>query len=135
LEAFLDVQNTYLSTFQSLGALGLLLGTLGVAAVQIRNVLERQGELALMRAFGFRRRRLAGLVLLENGLLIVVGLLIGLLTALIAVLPHWLLGGASVPWRSLVSLPILVLVTGLAAGLAVVRQVLRAPLWAALRGE
>jgi len=135
LKALLDVQNTYLSTFQSLGALGLLLGTLGVAAVQIRNVLERQGELALMRACGFSRRRLAGLVMLENGLLIVVGLLIGVVAALIAVLPHWLWGGASVPWRSLVALPVLVLMVGLTAGLAAVRQVLRAPLWSALRGE
>ena len=46
LAAFLAVQNTYLSTFQSLGALGLLLGTVGLAVVQLRNVLERRGELA-----------------------------------------------------------------------------------------
>lgn len=41
LEQLFAVQNTYLSTFQSLGALGLLLGTFGLAAVQMRNVLER----------------------------------------------------------------------------------------------
>ena len=34
------MQNTYLSTFQSLGGLGLLLGTIGLAALQLRNVLE-----------------------------------------------------------------------------------------------
>ena len=53
LAQFLAVQNTYLSTFQSLGALGLLLGTIGLAVVQLRSVLERRGELALMRAGGF----------------------------------------------------------------------------------
>ena len=58
LAQFLAVQNTYLSTFQSLGALGLLLGTIGLAVVQLRSVLERRGELALMRAGGFNRVRL-----------------------------------------------------------------------------
>jgi putative ABC transport system permease protein len=54
LARFLSVQNTYLSTFQTLGGLGLLLGTFGLATVMLRNVLERQSELALLRAVGFR---------------------------------------------------------------------------------
>ena len=62
LADFLAVQNTYLSTFQSLGGLGLLLGTLGLAAVELRSVFERRSELALSRAVGFRRRRLASFV-------------------------------------------------------------------------
>ncbi len=60
LAAFSTVENTYLLTFQSLGALGLLLGTFGLAAVQMRSVLERRRELALMRATGFGRRKLGG---------------------------------------------------------------------------
>ena len=71
LAQFLAVQNTYLSTFQSLGALGLLLGTIGLAVVQLRSVLERRGELALMRATGFRRGRLVRMVMWENCLLAV----------------------------------------------------------------
>ena len=98
LAAFFAVQNTYLSTFQSLGGLGLLLGTFGLATVQLRSVLERRGELALLRAAGFRRARVARLVMIENSLLLVAGLAVGVLAALVAVLPHWLGGGASVPW-------------------------------------
>ena len=60
LANFLAVQNTYLSTFQTLGGLGLLLGTLGLATVMVRNVLERRGELALLSALGFRRRAWPG---------------------------------------------------------------------------
>ncbi len=74
LAAFMAVQNTYLSTFQSLGGLGLLLGTFGLATVQLRNVLERRGELALLRAAGFRQARLALLVMLENAALLLAGL-------------------------------------------------------------
>src|SRR5207245_9276700 len=41
LEAFLVVENTYLSTFQALGGLGLMLGTVGLAIVLLRSVWER----------------------------------------------------------------------------------------------
>ena len=62
LASFLAVQNTYLSTFQTLGGLGLLLGTLGLATVMLRNVLERRGELALLRAVGYRNTHVGLLV-------------------------------------------------------------------------
>lgn len=135
LEGFFAVQNTYLSTFQSLGGLGLLLGTFGLAVVELRNVLERRGELALMRATGFRRGRLARLVLLENLVLLLGGLAIGLAAALVAVAPHLLEGGARIPWQSLAGTLALVVLVGLLAGLAAVRATLRAPLLPALRGD
>ena len=135
LDRFLVVQNTYLMTFQSLGGLGLLLGTFGLAAVQLRNVLERRGELALLRATGFRRRRLGWMVMLENGILLLAGLAAGMLAALVAVLPHLVANRASIPWGSLSATLALVLAVGLLAGMAAVRAVLVAPLLAALRGE
>jgi len=135
LAEFLAVQNTYLSTFQSLGGLGLLLGTIGLAAVQLRSVLERRGELALLRAAGFRRRTLAALVMIENALLLLAGLAVGVLAALVAVLPHLIFRTASIPWESLGVTLALVLAVGLIAGLAAVRAVLRAPLLPALREE
>src|SRR5262249_32935443 len=52
LAAYHRVENAYLLTFQMLGTLGLLLGTAGLAAVTLRNVLERRRELALLRATG-----------------------------------------------------------------------------------
>src|SRR5205823_3691252 len=112
----LAVQNTYISTFQSLGALGLVLGTFGLAAVQLRSVLERRKELALMRAAGFRRSRLGEMVLLENLLLLFGGLLLGTVAALVAVLPQMLLGTASVPFVDLAATLGAVLVVGVATG-------------------
>lgn len=135
LAEYMVVQNTYLETFQSLGGLGLLLGTLGVAAVQLRNVFERRGELALLRAVGFNRRRLGAMVLLENLLLVLGGLLLGSIAALVAVAPHLAGDAASIPWQFLASMLGLVLLAGLVSGLLAVRATLRAPLIAALRGE
>jgi ABC-type antimicrobial peptide transport system permease subunit len=135
LQSFMAVQNTYLATFQSLGGLGLLLGACGLAAVQLRNVQERRGELALLRAAGFRRRRVAALVTLENAALLAGGLGLGVLASLVAVAPHLLSGGAAVPWLWLAGTLCGVFAVGLLVGLAAVRAATRAPLLPALRGE
>jgi putative ABC transport system permease protein len=138
LAQLLAVQNTYLSTFQSLGALGLLLGTFGLATVQLRNVLERRGELAVLRAAGYRRRRLALLVLLENVALLVGGLATGVVAALLAVLPHQFLGESAISWELLRDLGVMllaVLAAGIASSFVSVRAVLRLPLLASLRGD
>lgn len=129
------VQNTYLSTFQALGALGLVLGTFGLAAVQVRSVLERRGELGLLRAEGFARSRIVRLVMMENVVLLLGGLLFGVLAALVAVLPHALVGGARPPWGELAVMLSIVAVVGSVVGWLSVRRVLQASLVAALRGE
>jgi hypothetical protein len=138
LEQLLAVQNTYLSTFQSLGALGLLLGTFGLAAIQLRSVIERRGELALLRATGFTRRSLARMVLIENVGLLMTGLAIGVLAALMAVLPHRLTGAAAIPpslLRDLAIMLSIVVVVGIVSGLVSVRAALRTPVLPALRGD
>ncbi len=135
LAQFLAVQNTYLSTFQSLGALGLLLGTVGLAVVQLRSVLERRGELALMRAGGFRSRRLAWMVVWENAVLLLGGLAVGCTAAAVALIPHWMPHAASVPRATLALLLGLIAVVGMVAGWLATRSVLRAPIIGALRGD
>ena len=135
LASFLAVQNTYLSTFQSLGALGLMLGTFGLAIAQLRSVLQRRGELALMRSAGFRRSRLAEMVLGENAFLLLVGVGIGTIAALVAVLPHYFLQAANTPWLTLGGLLVAVVVAGLLSGWLAVRAAVEAPLVASLRGE
>jgi hypothetical protein len=134
LELFESVENTYLSTFQALGGLGLLLGTAGLGAVMLRNVLQRRGELALLRAVGYPKSGLALLVLSENAALLAIGILIGIGSALIAVAPHWT-GKAELSLRSLSWIVGLTAVAGLASGLASILVALRAPLIAAIRDE
>jgi putative ABC transport system permease protein len=135
LGELLAVQNSYISAFQSLGALGLVLGTFGIAAVQLRSIFERRKELALMRATGFRRSRLGLLVLLENLLLLVGGLALGTIAAIVALLPQMILGAAHIPLLDLLAMLSVVLAVGVIVGLLAVRATLQAPLVAALRGE
>jgi len=135
LASFLAVQNTYLSTFQALGGLGLLLGTIGLSTVMLRNVLERRSELALLRAVGFRDFPLAWLVLCENALLLGWGLATGAASALLAMLPHLLSTGADVPWRDVALIVVVVFAAGMLGALVAVRSALRMPVLATLRAE
>ena len=88
LRAFDSVENTYLAAFQALGGLGLMLGTLGLGAVVLRNVFERRAELALLRVLGFTVQKLRRFVVTETFLLLGLGLGCGTLCALVAVWPH-----------------------------------------------
>ncbi len=133
LSNFMAVQNTYLSTFQTLGALGLLLGTFGLAAVQIRGVIERKKELSLMRAVGFNRGRLAKMVLMENAWLLAMGMAVGIGSALFTTIPHWLVGTASVPWRDLAIMFVAIALVGLLASWIGSRVISRLPLLDSLR--
>jgi hypothetical protein len=135
LASYLVVENTYLSTFLALGGLGLLLGTLGLAVVMVRNVIERRSELALLQAVGFNRLSISWLVLAENAFVLVFGIAVGALTAFLAVSPHLLSRFAEPPWGSL-SLTLLgILFVGLLAGAIAVTVSLRGPLTPALRRE
>ena len=87
LAAFQSVQNTYLWIFQLLGGLGLLLGTVGLGVVVLRNALERRAELAIARAVGFPSAAVRNLVFLEHSVLLGLGLAVGVAAAAVALLP------------------------------------------------
>jgi ABC-type antimicrobial peptide transport system permease subunit len=111
LAEYHQVENTYLSTFQTLGGLGLLLGTLGLAAVVLRNVLERRRELALLRAVGYERRDFLVMLLSETGSLLAAGLGVGTLCAALAIAPALVERGGRLP----ISAPVLLLLLAVGA--------------------
>lgn len=129
------VENTYLSTFQALGALGLLIGTIGLAAVLLRNVLERRRELALLRAVGYTSGEVMNLIFLENAALLAAGLLIGTLCALLAVSPALAQRAHMLPLASLAVLLLMVAAVGLLSTWIATRVALRGSLLESLRSE
>jgi putative ABC transport system permease protein len=135
LNAFNAVQNTYLSTFQVLGGLGLLLGSAGLGVVVLRNVQERRGELGLLLAVGFRRRALQWLVLSEHGALLGLGLAVGIIAAIIGVMPALLSPGSEIPYGSLGLTLAAVLLNGLVWTWLATRVALRGRLLDVLRNE
>jgi ABC-type antimicrobial peptide transport system permease subunit len=135
LAGFHRVEYTYLSTFQTLGGLGLVLGTLGLGAVLLRNVLERRREMALLRAFGYQKADFFAMVMSENILILLCGLVAGALCALVAIAPTLLDRGGRLPGATLAILLVGVLIAGLSVSAVATAAALRAPLLSALRTE
>ena len=102
LAQFSAVENTYLSIFQLLGGLGLVLGSVGLGLIVLRNVLDRRGELAMLRAVGFRKGTLRKMIFEEHSGLMLFGLGCGVAAALVAVAPALKSPAAEVGYLSLV---------------------------------
>ena len=135
LALFNSVQNTYLSIFQALGGLGLILGSVGLGTVVLRNVLERRAELALLSAVGLTRRRVQKLVLIEHVLLVVLGVGSGVIAAVVAVLPALLAPRAEVPYLATAATVAAIAASALLWVTLATFTALRGPLLGALRSE
>jgi len=120
LARYLEIQNTYLSTFQALGALGLMLGTIGLAVVLVRTVIERRAELALLASLGFRRSARMVLILSENIFLLVLGLVVGTVCALLGIIPGVLRSAHGINFGALAATLLGVLLIGVTSSVIAV---------------
>ncbi len=135
LAGYLAIEDTYLTAFESLGGLGMILGALGLAAVLARNVLERRRELALLQAVGYARRSIAAMLLVETTFLMMLGLIGGTLGAALAAWPQWHSPTAHVAWASLAGTLGAVFATATLTSLITLACALRRPLIPALRND
>jgi putative ABC transport system permease protein len=135
LAAFTEVEHTYLSIFLALGGLGIILGTVGMGVIVLRDVLEQRGELALLRAIGFSRSELHRILLAEYLLVLVAGILCGVVSALVAVLPALLAPGAEIPFGAVGAALALILGSGVLWVVLATSLATRGDLLPALRQE
>ena len=135
LAEFNKVENTYLSIFLSLGGLGLILGSIGLGIIVIRNLMERRGEMALLSAVGFTRQAIFKLLLSEHIFLLIAGLITGTVSALISILPVFFTPGTSVPYISIIISILFLLISGIFWIVLAAKFALRTELLPALRNE
>ncbi|PXY02640.1 hypothetical protein DF185_00665 [Marinifilum breve] len=114
MAAFYSVENTYLSMFMILGGLGVIIGTIGLGIVLLRNVWERKKELAVLRAIGYTESNIFKLLFSENLFLLVIGLVGGILSALIGVLPSLFTNAFQMPYLYVLLLIFAITISGLA---------------------
>jgi len=100
------VENTYISIFQVLGGLAVILGSAGLGLVTARNLMERRDEFAILQAVGVPCGIIRHIALLETGQFIRWGLGIGGLAAMVSILPALAGDGTGKPlmWSALLVL-------------------------------
>jgi putative ABC transport system permease protein len=113
LELFGRMEDTYLSIFLILGGLGLILGCIGLGLIVARNLIERKGELAMLRAVGFNRRTIMKIVCYEHIYLLLAGIITGLICAVISVIPTIKAASGHVPVGLLSTVILLIVVSGI----------------------
>lgn len=113
LAGFYSVTNTYLTIFMILGGLGVILGTIGLGIVLIRNMIERKHEIAILGALGFNKSQIFNLILTENIFLLISGIVIGVLSAFIGILPSLLSPAFHIPGSFLFLVVLGVFISGL----------------------
>ena len=113
LVEFYSVTNTYLSIFLALGALGLILGTIGLTVILARTLLERRREIAVMQALGFNNNSIFSLVTNEYLVLLFAGVLIGFVAAVVATLPAFLSTGSDASLSTVAIVVSLILINGM----------------------
>ncbi|MCM8540624.1 MAG: ABC transporter permease, partial [Lentisphaeraceae bacterium] len=111
LRNFLKIEATYLIIFQMLGGLGLILGALGFGFIILRNVQDRQGELATLKAIGFLNKDIASNLFKEHCILLLWAVFCGTITALISWIPL-LVTNASLPLGRILTILALILLVG-----------------------
>ncbi len=112
LVEFYSVTNTYLSIFLALGALGLILGTIGLAVILARTILERRREIAVMQAVGFSTKSVFFILIKEYLILLFTGVLIGFITAIIATLPAFISSNSDASFSTIATVVALILING-----------------------
>jgi len=87
LAAFNTVTNTYLSVFGVFGALGMIIGIIGLGFVLLRNYNQRKREFAVMLATGFSFKIIRRIIISEQILILLAGVFSGVFSAIVATLP------------------------------------------------
>jgi ABC-type antimicrobial peptide transport system permease subunit len=87
LAAFHSVENTYISIFNVLGGLGVILGAAGLGLVTARNLAERRNEFTQLHQLGISRKIIRSLVFRETRQFILWAIGIGLVAAIVSILP------------------------------------------------
>ena len=87
LAAFNSVENTYISIFNVLGGLGVILGAAGLGIVTARNLSERRNEFSQLHQIGISRKIIRSLIFRETRQFILWASGIGLVAAIISILP------------------------------------------------
>ncbi|MEM2099266.1 MAG: FtsX-like permease family protein [Candidatus Bathyarchaeia archaeon] len=118
IERSLEMVQRVVSFLEIYVTFGLVIGTVGMAVISVRNVSERKREIGMMRAIGFPRTQVMLSVLLELVVLGMIGLTIGVVNGLLISVGFANMQGVTlaIPWSDLGVYLGIITVIAIAAG-------------------
>ncbi|MGD0581667.1 MAG: FtsX-like permease family protein [Bacteroidales bacterium] len=134
LASFFAVTNTFLSVFTILGLFGMILGVIGLGFVLNRNYTSRRKEFAFMISSGFRIRDIKRIILEEQVLILIAGIITGLLSGLVSTSSSVSSFG-EIPWVSIIAITVSIAITGIISLLVSLRGIRQDSLITDLRRE
>ncbi len=134
LASFFQVTNTYLNVFAVLGAFGMILGIAGLGFVLLRNYNSRRREFAFLSATGFPESGIRNLILKDQLIILLWGVITGTVSGLTATLPS-ILSGNEMPWRLILIMILSIIISGTAVLYMSVRSIRSNTLISQLRIE
>lgn len=134
LSSFFVVTNTYLSVFTVLGGIGMILGVVGLGFMLLSNFNRRKRDFGLMMAAGFSVKSIRKILFTEQAFMLLAGTFTGFVSALVATRPS-LVQNSDVPWKTILIMVLLIIITGLTALAVAVRSIRRDSLIAQIRKE
>ena len=135
LITFYSVESTYLHIFLMLGAVALLIGTLGLGILLYRITVEQLPEYALLSSLGFHKTQIFSLLIYERLFLILIAVVIGVIPALLSALPSLTSPLYASLWVWPPVLLLLIIASGVAGSYLAIKMAFRQKLAAALRSE
>ena len=106
--------------FDAIALIAVIVAALGIVNTLTMGVVERIRELGVLRAIGLSRRQASRMVVVEAGVLGVVGAVLGIATGLVVGLLMLILSGvpvalAGIPWASILTAAVLGVAVSIAA--------------------
>jgi putative ABC transport system permease protein len=136
-----DALGRVFGLFDALAIAAVLVAALGIVNTLTMNVVERVREIGMLRAAGMTRGQVARMIVVEAGVLGLVGALLGIVTGLAAGALMIVLGGArldasvEIPWRAIAVCAALGVVVSMLAAWYPARIAGRMPIMRAVQYE
>src|SRR5213076_326374 len=80
---------TFFSVIQVLMQMGLVVGILALGIVSLRAVVERRHVIGVLRAIGYRKRRVMGGLMAESGVAATLGVVVGVAAGFVMGFIYW----------------------------------------------
>jgi hypothetical protein len=135
LLTFYSVESTYLNIFLMLGAIALLIGTVGLGILLYRITLEQIPEYALLVSIGYKKSLIIQLVMIERLFLIMLSLVAGIVPAVLSGLPTLTSSLYADLWIWLPIISVLVLLSGHAGSYLAIRMAINQNLLVSIRND